>query len=88
MGDSGSCPSNALDNDGQGVWEQSEGTYAVSLTPQLEELLQESGSLNALTCNEASSKRGTPRQGLETAPKVAQNLRHEQRRNLDQLPQG
>ena len=58
------------------------------LAPQLWVALQESGSLSALTCNEARSKRGTPRQGLETAPKVAQNLRHEQRRNLDQLPQG
>jgi hypothetical protein len=84
-----SRPSNAPDNDGQGVWEQSKGYERVlSLTPQLERDLQESGNLSALTCNEDSSKRGTPRQGLKTAPKAAQNLRHEQRRNLDQLPQG
>lgn len=51
-------------------------------------LFQENGSLKALTCNEDSSKRGTPRQGIETAPKTAQNLRHEQRRNLWRLPDG
>ena len=72
----------------KGCGSKEKGELSDPFSPQLDRWFKESGNLKALTCNEASSKRGTPRQGLETAPKVAQNLRHEQRRNLGQLPEG
>jgi len=88
VGDSGGAPSNAPDNDDQGVWEQREGGFLMSLPPQLNDEIQESGNLNALPCNEDRAKPGPPGEGRKTAPTAAQHLRHEQRRNLDQLPQG
>jgi hypothetical protein len=56
--------------------------------PQPESCIWESGSPMGLTSQRTSSKRGTPRQGVTRAPKAAQNLRHEQRRNRNQLPKG
>jgi hypothetical protein len=57
-----------------------------SLAPQPGWGIRESGSQRGLISNLASPKRGTPREGVKRAPTAAQNLRHEQRRNRNQLP--
>ena len=54
--------------------------------PRPESIDRESGSYNGLTSRVASSKPGTPGQGVERAPTAAQNLRHEQRRTLWLVP--
>ena len=66
----------------KGCGNEVEADIHVPLPRNWEKPPQESGNLKALTCDEGSSKPGTPGQGIETAPKDAQNLRHEQRRNL------
>jgi len=55
--------------------------------PRNRGFVRESGSHNGLTSSMASSKPGTPGQGVERAPTAAQNLRHEQRRNLWLAPE-
>jgi hypothetical protein len=65
-----------------------EGISNYSPAPQPDIGLRESGSLTGLTSYEASSKPGTPGEGVKRAPTAAQNLRHEQRRNLWLVPEG
>jgi hypothetical protein len=65
--------------------DETETRSAWSTVPQPDVKIRESGGQMGLTSHTANLERGTPREGVERAPKAAQNLRHEQRRNRFQL---